>query len=104
MPTVTFENIDGTESVVDVDSAQSLMEIAVNEGLEGIDGECGGACACATCHVEVAEAWYEKVGKPEDMELDMLDFCEELTERSRLGCQVFMTDDLDGLRVRIVGR
>ena len=104
MPKVIFETLDGERHEVDASENTSLMEIALSEGLEGIEGECGGACSCATCHVQVAEAWWDAVGKPEDMELDMLDFCEELTETSRLGCQVNLTSDLDGLEVKIVGR
>lgn len=104
MPKVIFETIDGQQLEVEAAANTSLMEIALAEGLEGIEGECGGACSCATCHIEVAASWWEAVGKPEEMELDMLDFCEELTERSRLGCQVNLTDALDGLQVKVVGR
>ncbi len=104
MPKVIFETLDGERHQIEATANTSLMEIALAEGLEGIEGECGGACSCATCHIEVAANWWAAVGQPEDMELDMLDFCEELTERSRLGCQVQLTDALDGLEVRIVGR
>jgi len=104
MPKVIFETLDGERREVDATAGTSLMEIALNEGLEGIEGECGGACSCATCHVQVAAGWWEAVGKPEEMELDMLDFCEELTEHSRLGCQVTLSDELDGVEVKIVGR
>ena len=104
MTTVYFETLDGDERSVQVQEPQSLMELALAEGLDGIEGECGGACACATCHVYVDPAWMERVGKPDDAELDMLDFCEELTDYSRLGCQVQVTEALDGLKVKIVGR
>jgi len=103
MPKVIFETLDGERREVVANANTNLMEIALAEGLDGIEGECGGACSCATCHVEVAANWWEAVGKPDDMELDMLDFCEELTETSRLGCQIQLSDELDGLEVKIVG-
>ena len=103
MPKVIFQTPDGERHEVVANADTNLMEIALGEGLEGIEGECGGACSCATCHVEVSQQWWDAVGKPDDMELDMLDFCEELTERSRLGCQVQLSEELDGLEVRIVG-
>jgi 2Fe-2S ferredoxin len=79
----------------------TVMETARKNDIEGIEAECGGACACATCHVYVEEAWREKTGSPSEMEEDMLDFAFEVRETSRLSCQIKVTDDLDGLVVRI---
>lgn len=101
MPKVTFITAKG-ESVVVEDAAGSLMEIALDNQVEGIEGACGGVCSCATCHVLVDEAWQAKVGSATENELDLLDsedkFCEK---QSRLGCQVQLTDELDGLVVRV---
>ena len=104
MTKVIFETIDGDLHETEIDSPISVMELAQREGLEGIEGECGGACACATCHVHVDPAWAERVGKAGDVELDMLDFCEDLTEQSRLGCQINITDELDGVKFKVIGR
>jgi ferredoxin, 2Fe-2S len=75
------------------------METALREGIPGIEAECGGACACATCHVYVDDAWTDVVGKPESMEEDMLDFAFEVRPTSRLSCQIKVTDALNGLVV-----
>ena len=79
----------------------TVMEAAVRNSVPGIAAECGGACACATCHVYVDEAWRETTGKPEQMEEDMLDFAFDIRAESRLSCQIKVTDALDGLVVRI---
>ena len=86
---------------IDAESGSTVMENAVKNGVPGIEAECGGACACATCHVYVDEAWTEKVGKPEVMEEDMLDFAFEPKPVSRLSCQIKMTDEFDGLVVHV---
>jgi 2Fe-2S ferredoxin len=75
------------------------MEAAIKNSIPGIDADCGGACACATCHVYVDEAFMEKVGNPEDMEQSMLDFAENVQSNSRLSCQITVSDDLEGLKV-----
>ena len=75
------------------------MEAAVKNSIPGIDADCGGACACATCHVYVDEAFMPKVGQPEEMEQSMLDFAENVQSNSRLSCQISVTEDLDGLKV-----
>ena len=80
------------------------MENAVKHSVPGIDAECGGACACATCHVYVDDAWAAAAGKPEAMEEDMLDFAHEPRENSRLSCQIMVTDALDGLVVHVPER
>jgi 2Fe-2S ferredoxin len=77
----------------------SVMETAIKNNIPGIDADCGGACACATCHVYVDQAFLPKVGSPSAMEQSMLDFAENVKENSRLSCQIKIRDDLDGLRV-----
>ena len=101
MPKVTYIEHDGTEHEADVPVGNTVMEGAVNNGIPGIEGDCGGACACSTCHVYVDPAWAEKMPKQEEMETDMLDFAYEPKENSRLGCQIPVTDALDGLIVRM---
>ena len=101
MVKVTYIEFDGTEHVQEVKPGLSVMEGAVRQGVPGIDADCGGACACATCHVYVDEAWREKTGSPSAMEESMLDFAENVKENSRLSCQIRVTADLDGLIVRM---
>jgi 2Fe-2S ferredoxin len=99
MAKITYVEHDGTEHVVDVKTGLSVMEGAVKNNIPGIDADCGGACACATCHVYVEESWLPKTGTKSAMEESMLDFAEGVTEASRLSCQIKVSDDLDGLRV-----
>ena len=99
MVKVTFVEPDGSERTLDGDQGFSVMELAVRNGVAGIAADCGGACACATCHVYVDEAWREKVGAPTPMEEDMLDFGFDVRPNSRLSCQIKVSDDLDGLTV-----
>jgi len=99
MPKVTYIEYNGTEHQVEVPTGLSLMRGAVNNGVPGIDADCGGECACATCHVYVDEAWREKVGSPSPMEEDMLDFGFDVRPNSRLSCQIKVSDELDGLVV-----
>ena len=101
MPKITFIENNGTEHTVDADLGLSVMEAAIRNMVPGIDADCGGACACATCHVYVDPAWVEKTGKPEAMEESMLDFAYEPKETSRLSCQITVTEELDGLIVRL---
>ncbi|MEM9233746.1 MAG: 2Fe-2S iron-sulfur cluster-binding protein [Pseudomonadota bacterium] len=77
------------------------MEVAVKHGVPGIDADCGGACACATCHVMVEPAFQEKTGDPSPMEESMLDFASERTEASRLSCQITLSEEIDGLVVKL---
>ena len=98
MAKITYIQHDGAEHVVDVKTGLSVMEGAVKNNIPGIDADCGGACACATCHVYVDEAWREKAGTASAMEESMLDFAENVEANSRLSCQIKVTDDLDGLR------
>ena len=104
MPKLTVVAFDGTRVDIDAASGSTVMENAVKNSVPGVEAECGGACACATCHVYVDEAWAEKVGSPEPMEEDMLDFAFEPKPNSRLSCQVKMTDDFDGLVVHVPER
>ena len=100
MAKITYIEHDGTEHVVDVKPGLSVMEGAVKSNVPGIDADCGGACACATCHVYVDAAWVDKVGERSAMEESMLDFAENVESNSRLSCQIKVTDELDGLVVR----
>ena len=98
---VKFIQPDGSEQVVDTDTGLTLMELAKMNDVPGIEAECGGACACATCHVYVDDAWRDKTGTPSQMEEDMLDFAFDVRELSRLSCQIKLTPELDGLVVRV---
>lgn len=99
MAKITYVDHEGTEREVDASNGESVMEAAIKNSIPGIDADCGGACACATCHVYIDAAWGEKVGKPQDMEQSMLDFAENVQENSRLCCQITVSDELDGLKV-----
>ena len=101
MAKITFIDHTGKEHVVDAANGITVMEAAIQNLVPGIEAECGGSLACATCHVYVEEAWQEKTGKPSDMESDMLDFAYELQPNSRLSCQIRVSDELDGLVVRV---
>lgn len=101
MAKITYIEFDGTEHQVDVRTGLSVMEGAVRNNIPGIDADCGGACACATCHVYVDEAWREATGERSAMEDSMLDFAENVAENSRLSCQIRVTDALDGLVVKM---
>lgn len=101
MPTIRFIHEDGEEQVVDAPEGSSAMLAAVNAGVSGIDGDCGGICACATCHVYVDEAWRDKVGGRGTQEESMLTFSPILEPNSRLCCQIKMTAELDGLVLRL---
>jgi len=99
MAKITFIQHDGTEQTVEGLPGMSVMETAVKNLVPGIDADCGGACACATCHVYVEPEWMEKTGTRSTMEEDMLDFAFDVRESSRLSCQIKISDALDGLRV-----
>jgi 2Fe-2S ferredoxin len=100
MPSITFVKRDGSEETIEAAAGLSVMEVGRDNGI-GIEGTCGGSLSCATCHVVVDEAWFEATGKPSLDEEDMLDLAFGLEETSRLGCQITLTDDLDGLKVRL---
>lgn len=101
MAKITYITHDGTKFEVEAENGSTVMENAIKNSVPGIDAECGGACACATCHVYVDDAWTEKTGEAEAMEEDMLDFAYDVRPASRLSCQIKVTDNLDGLVVRV---
>ena len=96
---ITYIDSQGQSRTVSADAGSTVMETALKNSVPGIDAECGGACACATCHVYVDPAWVAKVGKAESMEEDMLDFAFDVRPTSRLSCQIRVTEALDGLVV-----
>ncbi len=99
MTKVTFIDAAGESRTVEAQIGATVMETALRNSVPGIEAECGGACACATCHVYAAPEWSEIVGKPSQMEEDMLDFAFEVRPTSRLSCQIKVTPALDGLVV-----
>jgi 2Fe-2S ferredoxin len=100
MVKITFIDTADAARTVDGEIGSTVMETAIKNGVPGIEAECGGACACSTCHVYIDEAWREKVGEPSPMEEDMLDFAYEVKPNSRLSCQIKVREELDGLTVR----
>ena len=100
MAKIKYIEFNGKEHVVEVKNGMSVMEGAVKNLIPGIDADCGGACACATCHVYVDKAWLEKLEPMQEMEKTMLDFAEAVEPNSRLSCQIKVSDVLDGLVVR----
>ncbi len=101
MVKIHFIQPDGQEQVVEAEAGVTLMEAAKLNDVPGIEAECGGACACATCHVYVDDGWREKTGSPSQMEEDMLDFAFDVREASRLSCQIKLAPELDGITVRV---
>ena len=101
MAKITFITHDGTEHAVDADNGVSVMNAAIDNLVPGIDADCGGECSCATCHVVVDDAWMAKVGQPGDREESMLDLNPERESTSRLSCQIPVTEELDGLVVKV---
>ena len=99
MPSITFTDSTGTSRTVEAEAGSTVMETAIRHRIPEIVAECGGACACATCHVYVDDAFMAVVGKPSGMEEDMLDFAHEVKPNSRLSCQIKVTPALDGLRI-----
>ncbi|WP_300377257.1 2Fe-2S iron-sulfur cluster-binding protein [Henriciella sp.] len=99
MPKIIYVDHEGTERPIEAKNGETVMETAIKNSIPGIDADCGGACACATCHVYVDEAFMGKVGESEEMEQSMLDFAENVQPNSRLSCQIQITDELDGLKV-----
>jgi len=96
---ITYIDAAGSARTVDGEVGSTVMETAIKNGVPGIEAECGGACACSTCHVYVDEGWREKTGEPSPMEEDMLDFAFDVKPNSRLSCQIKVTEALDGLVV-----
>jgi 2Fe-2S ferredoxin len=104
MPKITYIDHAGTARTVEGAVGATVMETALRNNVPGIDAECGGACACATCHVYIDDAWAEAVGPAVDMEQDMLDFATDVRTNSRLCCQIRITQELDGLTVTTPAR
>ena len=101
MPKITYVTSENETHTIDVDNGLTVMEGAVQNDIPGIDADCGGGMACATCHVYVTQDWFDKLPKKEDGEEDMLDMAFEPKKNSRLSCQIVVSDDLDGLTVNI---
>jgi 2Fe-2S ferredoxin len=101
MAKITFIEFDGTEHLVDAKPGQSVMEAAVGNLVPGIEAECGGGCACATCQVYVDPAWADHFPPAEEMEVDMLSFAPDVQPTSRLSCQLKVSDTSDGLVIRM---
>jgi 2Fe-2S ferredoxin len=104
MTKISFIAHDGQRFDVDAENGSTVMENAIRNAVPGIEAECGGACACATCHVYVDEQWAAEVGEPEAMEEDMLDFAYDVRPTSRLSCQIKVRDALEGLVVTVPER
>jgi len=99
MPKITYTESSGNKKTIEVEKGLSVMEGAVQNNIPGIDADCGGGMACATCHVYVKEEWFNKLPKAEDGEQDMIDMAFEPKKNSRLSCQLIVSDELDGLVV-----
>ncbi|MBF6472507.1 MULTISPECIES: 2Fe-2S iron-sulfur cluster-binding protein [Nocardia] len=104
MVTITFRWTDGSERTVEAEPGETLMEAAKRHDIDVIVAECGGSCACATCHVKFAPENYARVGDPSEIEASMLDFAEEKSDTSRLSCQIQIEQELDGLVVQLPSR
>ncbi|MFV0276109.1 MAG: 2Fe-2S iron-sulfur cluster-binding protein [Parahaliea sp.] len=101
MATITYIEHGGREHVVEVELGSTVMQGAVDNMIDGILAECGGACSCATCHCYIDDHWRDRVGPPSEVEKDMLEFASEPQANSRLSCQVKVTEAMDGLVVRL---
>tara|TARA_B100000242_G_C42666308_1_gene312561 strand:+ start:84 stop:404 length:321 start_codon:yes stop_codon:yes gene_type:complete len=99
MAKITYKDHEGGTRTIDVESGLSVMEGAIQNEIPGIDADCGGSMACATCHIYVDDKWIDKILKPEDAEVDMIDMAYEPKKNSRLSCQIIVSDELDGLVV-----
>ena len=99
MAKITYINSNGSSKTIEVENGLSVMEGAIQKDIPGIDADCGGSMACATCHVYVEEIWFNKLPKAEEAEVDMIDMAYEPKKNSRLSCQIIVSDELDGLKV-----
>ena len=100
MSKITYKDYQGNSKTIDVENGLTVMEGAIQNDIPGIDADCGGSMACATCHVYVEEKWLDKIPKVEDAEVDMIDMALEPKKNSRLSCQLIVSNELDGLIVR----
>ena len=101
MPKIIYNDNQGNSKTIEVENGLSVMEGAIQNDIPGIDADCGGSMACATCHVYVEEKWLNKLPKAEEAEVDMIDMAYEPKKNSRLSCQLIVSDELDGLVVNI---
>lgn len=101
MPKVTYIEYSGKEHNIDVPVGYSIMEGAIKNSIPGIDADCGGSCACATCHIYVDDKYLDKIPAAQEAEKDMLDFVNDVNNTSRLSCQIMMNNDLDGIVVKM---
>ena len=99
MPKIIYKDNKGNSKTVEVEKGLSVMEGAIQNDITGIDADCGGSMACATCHVYVEEKWLDKIPKSEEAEVDMIDMAFEPKKNSRLSCQIIINDELDGLTI-----
>ncbi|MFL2889493.1 MAG: 2Fe-2S iron-sulfur cluster-binding protein [Pelagibacteraceae bacterium] len=99
MPKITYIDNLKNSKTINVENGLSVMEGAIQNNISGIDADCGGSMACATCHIYVEEKWLNKIPKAEEAEVDMIDMAFEPKKNSRLSCQIIITDELDGLTV-----
>ena len=100
MSKITYKDFKGNSKTIDVENGLSIMEGAIQNDIPGIDADCGGAMACATCHVYVEEEWFDKIPKAEEAEVDMIDMNKEKKKNSRLSCQIIVTDKSEGLVIK----
>ena len=99
MPKIIYKDDQGNSKTIEVENGLSVMEGAIQSDIPGIDADCGGSMACATCHVYVEEKWLDKLPKAEDAEVDMIDMAYEPKKNSSLSCQLIVSDELEGLTV-----
>ena len=99
MTKIIYKDYQGNSKTIEVDNGLTVMEGAIQNDIPGIDADCGGSMACATCHVYVEEKWLNKIPKAEEAEIDMIDMAYDPKKNSRLSCQLIVTDELDGLKV-----
>ncbi len=99
MAKITYKDFQGNSKTINVENGLSVMEGAIQNEISGIDADCGGSMACATCHVYVKDEWLNKIPKAEDAEVDMIDMAYEPKKNSRLSCQIIVSDELDGLEI-----
>jgi 2Fe-2S ferredoxin len=104
MPKITYIEHNGTQHTLEVAEGVSLMQSAISNMVPGIEGDCGGLCACATCHVYIPSDWQSKCSEAEELENSILDFAYDVTNNSRLACQIEVTAELDGLIVHLPSR
>ena len=99
MAKIKYIDFQGNSKTIEIENGLTVMEGAIQSNIPGIDADCGGSMACATCHVYVEEKWFNKISKAEDAEVDMIDMAHEPKKNSRLSCQLIISDELDGLTV-----